>query len=133
MNSQDEQKTTETEMPKRPGRCRDRGRGRRFLWKAPLFLIAILAKGGVVFWLWNALIPDLFHGPEVTYLQALGLMVLAKLLVGFGGGPFGRFGRPHGGPRGFGRHRHHLGHKWKNMSHDERHKLREELRKRWHE
>lgn len=35
--------------------------------------------------LWNMLIPDLFNGPVLNFNQALGLMVLAKILFGFGG------------------------------------------------
>ena len=63
----------------------------------PLIIVAILAKAGLFLLLWNALIPDIFHGPTLMYQQALGLMVLSKLLVGFGGGGFGRFRH----------HRHH--------------------------
>lgn len=37
--------------------------------------------------LWNALIPDLFHGPVLSYFQALGLLVLSHIL--FRGGPRG--------------------------------------------
>lgn len=31
--------------------------------------------------LWNALIPELFHGPELSYWQAAGLFILAKILL----------------------------------------------------
>jgi hypothetical protein len=38
-------------------------------------------------WLWNALIPELFNGPELAYWQTLGLLVLSKILFsGIGGG-----------------------------------------------
>ena len=64
--------------------------GRRRFWKIPFFVAAVvLIKSALVMLLWNELIPDLFHGPMLTYLQALELTVLAKLLVGFG---FRRFG-----------------------------------------
>lgn len=98
------------------------GRGRRcgrFLFIVPFIALAILAKSALVMLLWNALIPELFHGPEVTYLQALGLMVLAKLLVGFHG--FRRWGH-----HGFGRRGPWMMH----MSPEEREKLREEFRRR---
>ncbi|MBC9930722.1 hypothetical protein [Chitinophaga qingshengii] len=42
--------------------------------------------------LWNNLIPELFHGPVISYWQALGLLVLGKLLFGWhgrGGAPWG--------------------------------------------
>ncbi|WP_211327081.1 hypothetical protein [Chitinophaga flava] len=35
--------------------------------------------------LWNNLIPELFHGPVISYWQALGLLVLGKLLFGWHG------------------------------------------------
>lgn len=41
-----------------------------------------------VMWLWNALVPDLFKGPVLTYGQALGVLILSKILfsgVGKGG------------------------------------------------
>ena len=34
----------------------------------------------VVLLLWNWLVPELFKGPELTYWQTLGVMVLAKIL-----------------------------------------------------
>ncbi|MEZ4810043.1 MAG: hypothetical protein R2819_06750 [Allomuricauda sp.] len=47
-----------------------------------LFLLAIY----VLMRLWNWLMPDLFGLGAINYWQALGIMVLAKLLFGFGGG-----------------------------------------------
>ena len=60
------------------------------------FAIFIFLFGFITMSLWNALVPDLFHGPMLTYWQALGFLVLAKI---FFGGFYGR-GRCHG------RHRH---------------------------
>ena len=50
--------------------------------------------------LWNALIPDLFHGPIISYWQAIGLLLLSKIF--FGGF---RGGHHHHGRCG-GKHRH---------------------------
>lgn len=47
---------------------------------AALFFSALFAVA--VTFLWNRLMPELFGLPEVTYLQALGLLLLARLLVG---------------------------------------------------
>jgi len=60
-------------------------------WKYAGFgLLGIAALFGftlVVMLLWNALVPNLFNGPEVNYWQTLGLLVLAKILFsGMGGG-----------------------------------------------
>ena len=63
---------------------------------------AVLGVAGVilfsfaVMWLWNALVPELFNGPIVTYWQTLGLLVLSKILFsGMGKGS------------GHGHHKHH--------------------------
>ena len=46
---------------------------------------AVLFVNYLFMLLWNMLIPDLFNGPVLNFYQALGLMVLAKILFGFGG------------------------------------------------
>ena len=35
----------------------------------------------VVMLLWNWLVPELFHGPLLTYWQTLGILVLSKILL----------------------------------------------------
>lgn len=107
--------------------CRHGGRhfGRRRWLMIPFFIGAVLLKGAAVMLLWNCLIPELFHGPRLFFGQALGLMILAKLLTGFGGG-FRRFGHHGGFHRGF-----HRRARWMHMSPEEREKLRAEFEKRW--
>lgn len=41
-----------------------------------------LVFGFLVKWLWNVLMPELFGLPQITYWQAFGIVVLAKLLFG---------------------------------------------------
>ncbi len=42
--------------------------------------------GFIVMWLWNALIPDIFGLIRIDYWQAVGLLILFKVLFsGFGG------------------------------------------------
>lgn len=100
------------------GGCNRRHR----FWKFPLMVAVIVAvKSVLVFFLWNYTVPALFHGPEITYLQALGLLGLCKLL-------FGSMGR--GGHLG-GHHRHHPGwrkHWLKHLSEEEREKFRDQMR-----
>ncbi len=48
-----------------------------------------LVVGFVVMGLWNALIPELFHGPVITFWQAVGLLVLSHILFR---GPGARMG-----------------------------------------
>jgi hypothetical protein len=48
-----------------------------------LFVIvatALITLGAM--YLWNALIPELFHGPELSFWQTLGLLCLAKFFFG---------------------------------------------------
>lgn len=52
-----------------------------------LGIAAVFGFTYVVMLLWNALIPELFNGPELAYWQTLGLLVLSKILFsGIGGG-----------------------------------------------
>jgi len=61
-----------------------------------LFSLFAFALAWVTMLLWNWLIPLLFNGPYITYVQAAGLMILGRLLVGgFGGKKGGRCGGNH--------------------------------------
>ncbi len=61
--------------------------------------------------LWNWLVPDLFHGPIISFFQAIGLVVLSKIL-------FGGFHRGGGwGGRGHCGHGHNREH-WKQRMKD---------------
>src|SRR5579863_1436310 len=80
-----------------------------------LAIMGVLVFGSVVMLLWNALMPDIFHLPLITFWQALGLLVLAKILfTGFRGGPKGHW-------------RNSLRHRWMNMTPEEREKFQQEL------
>ena len=49
----------------------------------PLVLVGIAALGWVVMMLWNWLIPTLFvGGKEIDYVQAMGVLLLSKILFG---------------------------------------------------
>ncbi|MFP5223366.1 MAG: hypothetical protein ACLGSA_13825 [Acidobacteriota bacterium] len=60
-----------------------------------LFFAATLALvfGYVVMLLWNSLIPDILALPPVTYWQSVGLLLLARILVGGFGHGKGRHSR----------------------------------------
>jgi hypothetical protein len=58
-----------------------------------LFITMPAAAAAVVMLLWNALIPAIVGWGSVTYWQALGLIILCRLLFG---------GMPRGGHRGHG-------------------------------
>src|SRR2546421_11139342 len=75
----------------------------------------------VVMSLWNWLVPSLFHGPAVRYWQAVGLLLLCRIL--FGGV------RARGGWRGHWRQRMWRG-SWGDMTPGERGRLRGRVRPR---
>ncbi|MGH8131811.1 MAG: hypothetical protein ACRETP_01040 [Steroidobacteraceae bacterium] len=83
--------------------------------------IAFLAVfGWVVMQLWNWLVPALFHGPTLRYWQAVGLLVLSRIL--FGGM------RGHGGHGHWRRRMRERWHeRWEAMTPEERARLRERL------
>ena len=57
-----------------------------------LAIIGIFAFGSIVMLLWNALMPVIFHLQSINFWQALGLLLLTKILFsGFRGGPKGRW------------------------------------------
>jgi hypothetical protein len=86
----------------------------KWILKAVLGFIAFVALAGtVVMMLWNNLMPDIFHLPEITYWQALGLLVLSKIF--FKGGSGWMMG---------GRMKQHWKNKMENMSPEERERYR---------
>ncbi len=93
----------------------------KFVFFAALF---VSLAGYVTMSLWNYLMPMLFHLPALTFWQALGLLLLCRLL-------FGGFGR--GGHGGWARGRawkRHLDQKMATFSPEEREKFRQQLRTR---
>jgi len=98
----------------------------RFFFRKKFIFIPFLVLGMlalisyVVMLLWNNLLPDIFHITAITYWQAAGLLILSKILFGFGG-PRGRGGAP------WMRHKME---RFKNMSPEEQERFREEMRAR---
>jgi len=87
-----------------------------------IMLVTCVLFGVVVMLLWNALLPEIFALPQISYLQAVGLLILARLLFGGIGGNF-RGHAMHRGARRDGypfRHDNKLREKWMNMSEEER-------------
>ena len=91
---------------------------------AVMIAVFLAVIGFVVMQLWNWLVPAVFAGPVVSYWQALGLLVLARLLCG-------GF-RPHGHGHGpFGHSWHDSRERWKQMTPEEREQFRSRFRERW--
>jgi len=97
---------------------------KKFGIKKALFIPVIVAVvvfvlGSAVMLLWNAILPGLFHIGQISFWQAVGILILAKILfVGFHGHrpSFGRWG--------------HMRHRWNHMSDEERNRFRDEWKKR---
>jgi hypothetical protein len=103
-------------------------RGWFFLKCTLLGLIAIAVIGFVTMLLWNWLVPALFNGPLIDYWQAIGLLVLSKLLFwGFGGK------RHHYGPESHGMYqwKNRFAEKFSNMSPQDREAFKEKLKAKW--
>lgn len=60
---------------------RIRRRVKRAMMGMCIALAAIAIISLVVMFLWNALIPDLFDGPTLSYWQAAGVLLLSHLLL----------------------------------------------------
>jgi hypothetical protein len=93
-------------------------RGLKFLG---LVVIAVAIKSYFVMLLWNWLTPELFGWHMIGYGQAVGILLLCKIL-------FGGF-RGRGGP---GMHwRRRMMERWEQMTPEEREKFRQGMRGGW--
>jgi hypothetical protein len=92
---------------------------RKFRFLIPLIVLGVLGAFTLaVYELWNHVLTDVLGVKLITYWQALGLLVLAKIL--FGGFP-GRRGRPFGPPW----RRHMMNERWQSLTPEQREEIRE--------
>jgi hypothetical protein len=71
--------------------------------------------------LWNSLVPELFHGPPLQFWQALGLLLLSRIL----------FGRLRGRAGWHGHWRQRMWReRWESMTPEERARMREHFERR---
>jgi Ca2+/H+ antiporter, TMEM165/GDT1 family len=106
----------------------DGKRGKNFWVKRAIFIpIAFIAGififGSIVMLLWNAILPTVLGIHLITFWQAVGILVLSKILFS-------------GFHRGFGRHRFHahdkdIREKWMQFSTEERERMRAEFMNKW--
>ena len=93
---------------------------------AKFIAIAIVMCGVFAFatmLLWNALVPDLFHGSFLTFWQAVGLLVLSHILFhSCGGGRHGTWAHHHW--------KHRFEAKLAAMTPEEREKFKDEYNRR---
>jgi hypothetical protein len=90
-----------------------------FFVAPPGVVLFVTLFGFIVKWLWNWLLPAIFTGAHlITFWQALGLLLLTRIL----------FGSWHGG--GKGNKRRHRREQWEAMTPEEREKFRQGMRGR---
>jgi hypothetical protein len=98
---------------------------KKWIWIAPLAILAIpvfIAIGGeLVMHLWNWLLPPLFGWHLITFWQALGLLVLCRIL-------FGGLGSHGSGRSNF---RRRVDERCENMTPEERERFRQRMRERF--
>ena len=87
-------------------------------------LVFLLLAGLVTMALWNWLVPTLFRGPEIQFLETLGLLLLTRILFGHWGR--GRFG---GGNVYSWKQRYQQ--KLATMSPEERERFKSRMREKW--
>jgi len=97
----------------------------KMIFIVPLAILGMLAfaaiGGEIVMHLWNWLLPPLFGWRLITFWQALGILVLCRVL-------FGGFGR-----HGYGRSnfRRRMKERCEHMTPEERERFRQRMRERW--
>jgi|SRR5215469_3739366 len=99
---------------------------KKLIWIVPLAILGmvafVLVGGQIVMRLWNWLLPPLFGWKLINFWQALGLLVLCRIL--FGG--FGMKGG-HGGPKW----KRGMKERCENMTPEEREQFKLRLQARW--
>lgn len=83
-------------------------------------ILAVVVFGGIVMLLWNNVLAEVVSVSTVNFWQALGILVLAKIL-------FGGFG---GGSHYKRRWKNRMSEKWNTMTPEEREKFKQEWDKR---
>ncbi len=92
-----------------------------FFVAPPAAVLFIALCGELIKYLWNWLVPALFTSAHlITFWQALGLLLLCRILFGSWGGA--------GGDRG--KHRRGRPDNWEAMTPEEREKFRQTMRTR---
>jgi hypothetical protein len=89
-----------------------------FFVAPPAIVLLVTLCVEVVMHLWNWLVPTLFGWHPITFWQALGLLVLCRILFGSWGG--------HGSNRGRSPSRRVTAEVWERMTPEEREKFRKD-------
>lgn len=104
---------------------------------AIMIALGIVVFGFIVMGLWNWLVPHLFNGPVISFGEALGILVLSKILFGGFHGKKGGGWKHHHCGCGYRGGSHHWKDKWKDkmkermsgMTAEEREKFKQKMYK----
>jgi hypothetical protein len=98
-------------------------KGIKILMWVALGALFIALIGLVTMSLWNWLMPMIFGLPELTLLQTYGLLLLAKILFGFGG--------KGGGNKRNWQWKQRMYNKFQHMSPEDRERFKERMKEKW--
>ncbi len=100
---------------------------KKWFFLGPLAILAVVAfiaiGGEIVEQLWNWLLPPLFGWRQITFWQALALLVLCRIL-------FGGHGWRGPGRSSFRRARGRMAERWEHMTPEERERFQQGLKAR---
>lgn len=97
----------------------------KFRFLIPIIVLGIVALLALaVDALWNGVLTDVLGVKAITYWQALGLLVLARIL-------FGGFPRRGGGPFGPPWRRRMMMKQWQSLTPEQREQMRRQMRERF--
>lgn len=100
-------------------------KGKWFLRCVLVGILFALLFGFLTMALWNWLIPSLFNGPVISFLEALGLLLLAKILFS------GWAGRRQCGGGGSTHWKKHYYEKLATLSPEDRERFKSRMREKW--
>jgi len=98
-----------------------RFRAGRIIFFILIAAIAVIVFGGLVMLLWNNVLAQVTNVSPITFVQALGILVLSKILFGGLRGGWG--------PRRY-YWKQRMMQKWNNMTPEEREKFKQEWQRR---
>ena len=106
---------------------------KKLLWIAPAAILGIVlftyVGGEIVMHLWNWLLPPLFSWRQISFWQALGVLVLCRILFGGLGGHHSH--RSNFRRRMADRVADRMADRCERMTPEERERFRQRIRERW--
>ncbi len=87
-------------------------------------IFAFTAISWIVMLLWNWLMPEIFNLTTITIFQASGLLILSKIIFGFG-----HWGKQNHNKGGHWRHK--MKDKWQGMNEEEKLVFKNKMKEKW--